>query len=433
MRRLLVPLCVSVVALLASAAVIPIAPASAASSSTPIVVGGEGSLAENPDISAGFNAGLYRFNQAGGLDGRKIQYTGFLDDGFSPATSLTNVQQLVDNKHVMAVVPLLSSVATSATGAFLATNKTPFVGWSINAAFETQPKWGFGINGNQGNPQVQGLSGMLQLLQATGNAKTPHKLKLALIAENIPGGIISNASLAGVATVAGIDVVYQKAPVPISGVTTYAPYAQALVSSGANAIYQVLDAPDSVGLAAALKSDNFKGPVVNGVTYFPGQLASQPNEAAALNGVYIENEFPANENNTAATKQESKDLVSTGQPGNLTSGVSVGYWSAIVFEQMLKATLQKVGGNPSKVTGATLQKTVTGGWTYKDPIAGGIGTETFPAAETIPTGCGTLIKTVGTKYQQTTPYQCLGAVNIKTKQVLSQTTGKPTGVYKPPT
>ena len=125
--------------------------------------------------------------------------------------------------------------------------------------------------------------------------------------------------------------------------------------------------------------------------------------------------------------------MSTGQPGNLTSGVSVGYWSAIVFEQMLKATLQKVGGNPSKVTGATLQKTVTGGWTYKDPIAGGIGTETFPAAETIPTGCGTLIKTVGTKYQQTTPYQCLGAVNIKTKQVLSQTTGKPTGVYKPPT
>ena len=72
----------------------------------------------------------------------------------------------------------------------------------------------------------------------------------------------------------------------------------------------------------------------------------------------------------------------------MTSGTAVGYWTAIVFEQMLKATLAKEGGNPAKVTGATLQQTVAGGqpYVYTDPIAGGIGTETFPAAETLPTG-----------------------------------------------
>jgi hypothetical protein len=97
-------------------------------------------------------------------------------------------------------------------------------------------------------------------------------------------------------------------------------------------------------------------------------------------------------------KQAEKDLKSVGAAPDLTSGTAVGYWSAIVFEQMLKATLKAEGGNPAKVTGATLEKTVTSGFTHTDPIAGGIGTETFPAAESIPTGCGTLAKTTGTTF-----------------------------------
>jgi ABC-type branched-subunit amino acid transport system substrate-binding protein len=265
-----------------------------------------------------------------------------------------------------------------------------------------------------------------------GYEKTPGKVKLATIAENVAGGIIAKNAIAGMARAIGAKVVYQQAPIPILGTTTYAPFAQAVISSGANAVYEVLDAPDSIGLAAALKSDGYKGTVVNGVTYFPGELASQPNEAAALNGVYVEDEFPANENETAATKQEQKDLTSIGQKPDLTSGISVGYWSAIVFEQILKATLQKVGGNPNKVTGATIAQTVNGGWTYRDPIAGGIGTETFPAAQKIPTGCGTFLKTVGTTFEEIKPYQCEGTINTKTKQVISQTTGKPTGAYKVP-
>ena len=94
--------------------------ASAATSSTPIVVGGDGDLAINAGVGPGFEAGIYRFNKAGGLDGRKIEFTGFLDDGFSPATNLTNAQELVENKHVMVVAPFLSEVSTASTGDFLA-------------------------------------------------------------------------------------------------------------------------------------------------------------------------------------------------------------------------------------------------------------------------------------------------------------------------
>jgi ABC-type branched-subunit amino acid transport system substrate-binding protein len=399
--------------------------ASAATSSAPIIVGGDGDLAISAGVAQGFEAGIYRFNKAGGLDGRKIQFTGFLDDAFSPATNLSNAQELVQSKHVMAVVPFSSQVATGSTGSFLATNKVPFIGWSVNAAFEVEPKWGLGINGNQGNPQVQGLAGMEQALTATGNTKTPSKAKIALIGVDTPGGSIANSALAGVAKYTGMDVVYQQAPVPAAGTTSYAPYASAIMSSGANIVYEVLASAGSIGLAAQLKADNYKGIIINGVTYFPGQLNSQPNEASALNGVYVEDEFPADENNSPAVKQAEKDLKSVGTAPDLTSGVAVGYWSAIVFEQMLKATLKAEGGNPAKVTGATLEKTVTSGFTYTDPIAGGIGSETFPAAETIPTGCGTLVKTTGTTFKQIAPYQCVGAVNVQTKKKLSQTTGKP--------
>jgi ABC-type branched-subunit amino acid transport system substrate-binding protein len=399
--------------------------ASATTSTTPIVVGGDGDLAISAGVAQGFEAGIYRFNKAGGLDGRKIQFTGFLDDAFNPATNLSNAQELVQSKHVFAVAPFSSEVATGATGSFLASSKVPFIGWSVNAAFETEPKWGFGINGAQGNPEVQGLAGMKQALAATGNTKTPSKAKIAFIGVDTPGGSIANAALAGVAKYAGMKVVYQQAPVPAAGTTSYAPYASALMASGANIVYEVLASAGSIGLAAQLKADGYKGIIINGVTYFPGQLSSQPNEASALNGVYVEDEFPADENGTPAVKQAQKDLTSVGQPPDLTSGVAVGYWSAILFEQMLKATLKAEGGNPNKVTSATLEQTVTKSFTYTDPIAGGIGTETFPAAETIPTGCGTLVKTVGTTFKQVSPYQCDGAVNVKLNKIVSQTTGKP--------
>jgi hypothetical protein len=407
-------------------AALPATSASAATDTTPIVVGGDGDLSISQGVIQGFEAGIYRFNKAGGLDGRKIKWVGFLDDGFSAQTSLTNAQQLVDNKGVFAVAPLVGQAAGGATGTFLQNAKIPFVGWSTNAAFEVAPKWGFGINGNQGNPEVQGAGGMLQTIQAQGAQKDPAKVKMALIGNDVTGAIVANNALAGVAKRVGITVTYAKAPVPALGTTNYAPYAEALIASGANTVYEVLGASDSVGLAAALKSAGFKGMIINGVTYYPGTLNSQPSEKAALQGVYVENEFPANENNTPATKQASKDLVSIGQQPGLSSGTSAGYWSAIVLEQMLRSTLARVG-SISKVTPAAVQQTVAGGtsWVYTDPIAGGIGQETFPAAESIPTGCGTLLKTVGSTFKQIEPYKCYYALNITTGQKLDPQTGKP--------
>ena len=417
-----------VVTITAGAAAISSAPAGAAAKdTTPIVVGGDGDLSISAGVNQGFEAGIYRFNKAGGLDGRKIQYLGFLDDAFSPATNLTNAQELVNSKHVFALAPFVGQSAGAATGAFLAQNKIPFIGWSVNAAFEVEPKWGIGINGNQGNPAVQGAGGMLQAIAAQGDQKDPSKIKMALIANDLAGAAIANKSLAGVASAEGIDVVYQKAVVAAVGTTNYAPFAQAMIAAGANTVYEVLGATDSVGVAAALHAAGFKGMIINGVTYYQGDMAAQgASTVQALQGVYVEDEFPANQNNTPAVLQGEKDLKATGQNDGMTSGTAVGYWTAIVFEQMLKATLARVGGNPAKVTGAALEQTVAGGKTfaYTDPIAGGIGTETFPAAESIPTGCGTLLKTVGTNFKLIEPYKCYYDIDIATGTHLNPLTGK---------
>jgi ABC-type branched-subunit amino acid transport system substrate-binding protein len=399
--------------------------ASATTSDAPIVVGGDGDLAISGGVAQGFEAGIFRFNRAGGLDGRKIEFTGFLDDGFSAQTNLTNAQQLVQSKHVMVVAPFLSDVAGGAVATYLAQNKTPFIGWATSAAFTTQPKWSFGVNGNNQNPDVQGLVTQSALLRLTENTKTPHKVRVALIAENIGGGIAGNNALAGVFKYSGLDVVYKNAPIPVLGTTNYAPYAEDVMAANPTVVFETLDSADSIGLATALKSAGYKGIIWNGVTYFPGQLASQPNEASALDGVYVGNEFPVNENDTPAVRQAEKDLRSVGQPPYLTSGVSVGYWSAIMLEQMLKATLNKVGGDPSKVTGATIQKTVDGGFTYHDPISGGLGTAYFPAAENIPTGCGTVVRITGTTYKQIAPFSCPGVANWVVGKPVNPKTGKP--------
>ena len=415
-----------VVTITAGAAAISSAPAGAAAKdTTPIVVGGDGDLSISAGVNQGFEAGIYRFNKAGGLDGRKIQYLGFLDDAFSPATNLTNAQELVNSKHVFAIAPFVGQSAGAATGAFLAQNKIPFIGWSVNAAFEVEPKWGIGINGNQGNPAVQGAGGMLQAIAAQGDQKDPSKIKMALIANDLAGAAIANKSLAGVASAEGIDVVYQKAVVAAVGTTNYAPFAQAMIAAGANTVYEVLGATDSVGVAAALHAAGFKGMIINGVTYYQGDMAAQgASTVQALQGVYVEDEFPANQNNTPAVIQGEKDLKATGTEPGMTTGTAVGYWTAIVLEQALKATLARVG-SAAKVTPAALEQTVTGSksWVYTDPIPGGIGIETFPAAETLPTGCGTLVKTVGDNFTQVEPYKCYYDINVSNGEHLNPQTG----------
>ena len=110
---------------------------------------------------------------------------------------------------------------------------------------------------------------------------------------------------------------------PVIGTTNYAPYAQNIIASGANDVQDVLEANDAIGLAAALKAAGYKGVIESGANYYPG-TPQQASVTAAMNGVLIQNSFPADEDNSPATKQAIKDLKSVGAPPYLTVGTAVG-------------------------------------------------------------------------------------------------------------
>src|SRR5476651_203973 len=81
-------------------------------SKSPIVVGGVAQLADYSGIADGFNARIAEFNKAGGVDGHKIKFLGVQDDGGSPTTDQSVVQQLVEEDHVDVAAPIASEVFT---------------------------------------------------------------------------------------------------------------------------------------------------------------------------------------------------------------------------------------------------------------------------------------------------------------------------------
>jgi ABC-type branched-subunit amino acid transport system substrate-binding protein len=376
-------------------------PASAASSAGPFVVSGEGENLLTPGATLGFEAGIYRFNKAGGLDGRKIKYLGFLDDNFSSSGALTDVQQLVESDHVFAITPFNNEIATKDVSTFLAQNKTPLIGYGVTPPFDNNP-WAWSIDGDYEGKTPKGV---------VNNAveKLLHK-KASQLKYAVPGNDIASAASAVHQIVVGLEkagskVVYDQTNIAVIGTTNYAPYAEAIISSGANAVDMALGNSDVIGLTAALKAAGYKGSILNGVTYFPGQLASNPSEEATLQGSYISNQFPAGEDNTPATRQAIADLKAVGAPPYLTTGVSIGYWSAQLFIAMLKATAAKVGG-ADKVTQQAMYRVVNAGFTYKDSLAGGLGSETFPQAESYVGECSGLLQVEGAKFVDVSPYKC---------------------------
>jgi len=224
MRRQLLVGIILLGLLTASGALLPAlgaAPASGATSSTPIIIGGDGDASLNAGAAQGFEAGIYRFNKGGGLDGRKIEYIGFLDDAFSPQTALTNAQEFVQDKHAMFVAPLVSAVATASVGDFLAGAKVPFLGWAESTPFQAESKWGFGIDGLLVNPAVE-MSSQSQYLVATGDTKDPSKFKLAYVGVDYASAITGVQALAGVSRYLGMKVVLIVDTVPVIGSVNYA-------------------------------------------------------------------------------------------------------------------------------------------------------------------------------------------------------------------
>jgi branched-chain amino acid transport system substrate-binding protein len=372
----------------------------AAAASGPIVVGGVDAGFNFPGTAAGFEAGIYRFNKAGGIEGRKIKFLGVQDDQDSPATETTDVNQLVQSEHVFAVTPFADDVASSQLTTFLGENKTLLVGYGVEQAF-CQNKWAISIIGCQQSFQGwETTSSIRQIIQAS--KKPASQLRVAMEGYDSAPAVTVSQTLGEVWTALGAKVVVNQNNIPVTGAQSQAPFVQAILATNPNIVFEVTGSAAGIALAAALHGAGYHGIIYNGATYEPAAVASQPSVASALTGVYTTNLLPTEYDGTPAVKQELKDLKSIGQPADIEIGTDAGYWSAQLLIQLLEAT--KARG--AALTPANVSATVAKGITIKPTLAGGNGPLTWPTDSDQPQPCTSTVEGAGTTYRLFQKFTC---------------------------
>ena len=373
------------------------------STSGAIVVGGlqDGNY---KGIDTGFQARIARFNKQGGIDGRKIQFVGVLNDGDSLTTDQSNAQTLVLKDHVFAVAPVADQVLSPSATQLFAQNSTPYIGWGLSPAF-CGNNWGFPVAGCESSAQYQNVWGFTQAAQAIG--KTVKGLKVAVIGTDNSGGKAGTEGIAALNKIEGAQVVYGQASVPQDGTTDYTPFVQAIMAGNPDMVELVVTFSSAIGLTAALRQAGYKGAIWNPTAYVPGLFAAQPQLAQAVNGSLVVANFPPAEDRSPAALQVESDLKAIGAPTVFSLGEAVGWWSAEEFIQELQATAAK-----GPLTQANFGKVINAGWTIKG-MSGGITSTTFPRDHTRSSGCYGLLMAEGAHYVMKAPYTCVPADTVK--------------------
>ncbi len=256
-----------------------------------IVVGGIASLsgplpADFAPIFQGVSAYLQMVNQAGGVDGRKIDLAYQLDDASSPSQDVDQARTLVDQYHVFAVVGVATPSFSGAS--FLAQHSVPTFGYAI------QPQWTagkslFGSTGSYVNfsapqPEVSFV------------ASQTHAKSAAVIAYNIDQSSLACQGIAKSLKQFGFNVTFQDLSVPIPAADLHADVSQ-MESNHVDFVASCMDESGNILLSKTLLQSGMTGvtqywlngydyslikqypTLVNG-TYFDLQYA--PFEAASL-------------------------------------------------------------------------------------------------------------------------------------------------------
>ncbi len=358
-------------------------------------------------VDLGAKARFERANRDGGVNGRKINYLGAIDNKLDPAQDLPTAKKIVEQDKAFAVVPLVSPVLAQG-GQYLIRKKVPFYGWGITPAF-CNNDYGFGYTGclvpiakeNQVSTASAGLVEKLMGIK-DGSGKT-----VALISEDDTAGQFGIKVIEAAFVADKWKVTYSKAALPSgSPVTDFSPYTQAILSSNGgkapDVMFHVTTVPNTVGLTKALKNAGFTGPQVNAVTYDPAFLKGA--QGSALDKEYVFIQYGAFQEQSAINDQMLKDVKAVDSNQTvLTQDIAIGYYSADIFLNSLK----KVGKNLSR---AAFIKTANDGSTYE--IKDGIGSIQFPRDHTNSVPCGSLVQIDGGKYKVAVPLTCFQNVPL---------------------
>ncbi|ADP82186.1 ABC transporter substrate-binding protein [Pseudofrankia inefficax] len=329
------------------------------------------------DTTAGAAARFGRANADGGVNGRKIDFLDVRDDGSDAARDADQAKAIVEKDK-----PFASIVATT-NGNYLdsfCSGDMPFFGWGNNTGF-CGNVIGFGITGCQtpatGSQRAVDTTGGLLVGKSVpaGAAKT-----LALI------GLDNDAARQGLVTVrqsfdiAGFKTVYNKSPIPVSGLTDPTSIVSEVMTADAGkppaVVFFISQFNDAIKLTGALKAAGYKGTIVSPI-YDPrvSGLKEFDDTYALLQWQGgFNTDIPAVAQMVADFKKYSPDAA-------LSLTAVAGYWAA----DMLVTGLQKAGKD---LTVDSFLKTLN--TDYSNYVPGALPETRWPVNHVAPAPCETV-------------------------------------------
>lgn len=220
---------------------------SSGESSEPLVLGvitpetGNFSAVFGPTVA---EAAQCRLDTAGGeINGQEIQLVA-ADTQSTPANSLTQVRDLVENKGAFAIMSVDPFIGQAA--AYLNENNIPVLGQSWQGFFFTE-------NPNMFSIPESPAPGRPGSTQWGDYYKFRKGTKLAVFSVGLPPSSAQNAeAIAASAEDAGLEVVFENYSIPPGGYD-FTGDAQSAADAGADSIISTLDAASNIRLFAALK------------------------------------------------------------------------------------------------------------------------------------------------------------------------------------
>lgn len=301
----------------------------AAATKDPIKVGAISSLSgpsSFPEATQAAQAVFDRFNEAGGLDGRPIDYT-VLDDKGDPGTAASNARDLVGGEEVVAMVGSSSLLECQINSDYYVQEGiTAIEGVAVDPVCFDSPAIA---------PTVVGPYGDTELSLMLGSEQLGLQRICAVIETAGSTGPAYEAAIARWSTQTGKKLSYSDTTLPY-GLGDYTPYVVKAMGENCDGVLLGLIEPDALGFLKAADAQGWKD-----VTFLSLTTVYTDNFAASASGyvgkgLHVPAEFaPYTDPENAATKDWRELMEAKSIP--LTSFGQAGYLAATNFITVLQS------------------------------------------------------------------------------------------------
>ena len=281
------------------------------------------------DARIGVEARLKEVNDAGGVHGRQIEVVEIIDDNNEATKSQENVQRLVEQEEVFALLPIMSGGFGG--GDYLEQNNIPTFGWGTHPAF-CDNTMAFGFTGCVTDPSLEKGSNSLgtSLEEQLGGTD----FSVAFLGEDNDSSKGGIELLVASVKDKGFDVVLEDTslPAPPDVLGDESPYVnKVMTADGGNPpdIVYLVATLSGTKLAAGLQGAGYEGKIYT-PSYSPLLLGQPGYDGVFINTqISMDPEVPAN-----AAMLESVAAVDPDAKLNLA--VAAGYWTTDFFVKALE-------------------------------------------------------------------------------------------------